>query len=158
MTAFGEAVDIGLVDPRSFDNLWVEAGSAMSGGSANQLELPRQASAFFTGDHPRYDHDHRLIGVLVLTRGGRTWDNRKLTWHGKNRMERINLPTRRQGGFENYAGTAVLFRRRPDGMFVIDAASIGTGEAQTWRQAAQAGGHIYELGAAGRSERECGLF
>jgi hypothetical protein len=30
---------------------------------------------------------------------GKRWERKRLTWHGDNKMERINLPTRAKGGF-----------------------------------------------------------
>ena len=51
------------------------------------------------------DHASRSRSLAVCTR---------IPWHGNNRMERINLPTPAQGGFD-YCDTAVLFRRQAEG-------------------------------------------
>jgi hypothetical protein len=111
---FWEAITAGGVDPVAFNQFWVEAGSMSSGGSHNQLELPRGANRFFGFFHTNYGDAHITIGYPPLTLRGRVWTNRPLMWHGNNKMERINLPTVAQGGF-NYHNTAVLFRRHAGG-------------------------------------------
>ncbi len=126
-----------------------------SGGSKNQLELPRGANRFFGFNYSNYGQDdHRLIGVPVLTIGEDSWDNRRLTWHGDNKMERINLPTRSQGGFD-YADTAILFRRHA-GDFEIKVAPWNDKEAKEWRITSQGLNLIFDLGQ--RGDRVCGLF
>jgi hypothetical protein len=69
-------------------------------------------------------------------------------------MERINLPTRTQGGFD-YRNTAILFRRHPDG-FEIDVLPWQDQGAIAWRNASETLGVSFRLG--GRGERICGLF
>lgn len=98
--------------------MWIHA-DALQGGSQNQLELPRGGHRFFGLDFDQYDHPHNLtIALIRLRRGSQTWSKRRLTWHGNNRMERFNLPTKSQGG-PSYADSVVLFRRLPDGSFEL---------------------------------------
>lgn len=132
----------------------------MSGGSGNQLELPRKASGFFTGSPPKYVMNHRVVAELTLVHGGRAWDDRRLTWHGNNRMERVNLPTRQMGGFADYAEHAVMFTRKGDDLltFELDIAPLGSPEAHQWRERARQSGGIFDLGEGARSARACGLF
>lgn len=151
---FWDATAAGAVDPTAFDHLWVEAGSMSSGGSHNQLELPRGANRFFGFMHDDYGSAHITIGSPRLTIRGRPFVDRPLTWHGNNMMERINLPTIAQGGFD-YRLTAVLFRRHADG-FEVNVADWDDDEATAWRSASEALGTVYRVGE--RGPRICGVF
>ena len=134
--------------------MWIEAGSMLSGGSHNQLELPRGANQFFGFRFMDYSSDHETIGHPTLVAGQRTWTDRPLTWHGNNGMERLNLPTRARGGFD-YAGTAILFRRRSDG-FDLSVMPWNDPAAVSWRSASNQAGRVFRLGD--NSNRICGLF
>lgn len=125
-----------------------------SGGSHNQLEIPRGANRFFGFNHAIYGDEHITIGHPAFTIRGRRWTDRPLTWHGNNKMERINLPTQNQGGFE-YRYTAVLFRRHAQG-FEIYVAPWDDDAAVAWRAASDALGTVFRLGE--RGQRICGLF
>lgn len=153
LPVFSDAVAGGL-SPITFDHFWVEAGSMSSGGSHNQLELPRGANRFFGFNHSTYGNAHVTIGHPQLTLRGRSWSNRPLTWHGNNGMERMNLPTVAQGG-DVYANTAVLFRRHATG-FEIATAPWGDGMAAAWRAASDTMNLVFRLGE--RGGRICGLF
>lgn len=150
---FWDAVATGM-SPSAFAHFWVEAGSMSSGGSHNQLELPRGANRFFGFAHAAYGSAHVTIGYPTLTLSGRVWRDRPLTWHGHNMMERINLPTQAQGGFD-YRNTAVLFRRHPRG-FEINVFPWDDDAAVAWRAASDAMGTVFRLGE--RGQRICGLF
>lgn len=90
--------------------MWVQS-LEMSGGSATQLELPRGAHRFFGGATVDYDaEDVNEISEPTLVSGNRRWEDVPLRWHGNNRMERINLPSAANGGFD-YAHSLILFRR-----------------------------------------------
>jgi len=150
---FWEAIEAG-VRPPSFDHLWIEAGPMTSGGSHNQLELPRGGNRFFGFEFSAYGDEHEVIGQPVLVAGGSVWIDRPLTWHGHNRMERLNLPTQAQGGYD-YAGSAVLFTRTPVG-FRLEVAAWESPLAVSWRNASLQLGTTYRLGQAGL--RVCGLY
>lgn len=154
LPVFGEAIADGDLDPSAFDRFWIEAGAMSSGGSYNQLELPRGANRFFGYEFDNYDSAHEVIDQLTLTIARRAWDDRRLTWHGNNMMERINLPTRRQGGFE-YRGSAILFARHAAG-FELFVVPWDDPTAVSWRGASASAGRIYKLGQ--NSTRICGLF
>lgn len=151
---FWDAVNAGQVSPMDFKQFWVEAGSMSSGGSHNQLELPRGANRFFGFVHRDYGIAHRTIGSLNLTLSNREWSNRPLTWHGHNGMERINLPTSTQGGFE-YRNTAVLFRRHSRG-FELNVLPLNDHGAIAWRAASVELQTVFRIGD--RASRLCGLF
>jgi hypothetical protein len=151
---FWESVVSGTVVPMTFDHLWIEAGSMSSGGSHNQLELPRGANRFFGFTHDNYGDAHQTIGIPILTLHKRQWPHRPLTWHGHNKMERINLPTLAQGGFE-YRNTAVLFRRHSSG-FEINVLPWNDDGAIAWRAASEELGAIFRFGE--RATRICGMF
>ena len=154
LSTFWDAVESRRLTPAAFNNLWVEAGSMSSGGSKSQLESPRGANRFFGFAFNNYNDNHALIGYPTLTALNRRWTNRPLTWHGDNRMERLNLPTLAQGGFV-YARTAILFRRNASG-FELAVAPWDDSLAVSWRNASHTIGHIYRLGAS--SNRSCGVF
>jgi hypothetical protein len=151
---FWEATTTGGISPTAFNHFWVEAGSMSSGGSHNQLELPRGANRFFGFTHTNYGMAHITIGHPPLTLRRRSWTNRPLTWHGNNKMERINLPTLAQGGFD-YRNTAVLFRRQ-EGGFEINVLPWNDDGAVAWRAAPDALKTVFRLGE--RGSRLCGLF
>lgn len=125
-----------------------------SSGSHAQLELPRGAGRFFGFDFDDYDNAHHLIGVPPLFSGGKTWSDRQLTWHGNNRMERMNLPTIELGGFA-YGNTVILFKRQAQG-FQLIVAPWDSAAADAWRAASRKTGHVYKLGR--RTRRICGVF
>jgi len=151
---FGDAIAVGGILPMAFNHFWVEAGSMSSGGSHNQLELPRGANRFFGFTHADYGDSHITIGHPILTIRGRRCTDRPLTWHGHNRMERINLPTVAQGGFD-YRNTAVLFRRHSGG-YEIEVFPWEDDGSVAWCAASDALNTIFRLGE--RGERICGLF
>lgn len=151
---FWEAITAGGISPMSFNHFWTEAGSMSSGGSRNQLELPRGANRFFGFMHADYGEAHIMIGHPTLTLRRSSWTNRRLTWHGNNKMERINLPTLTQGGFD-YRHTSVLFRRH-EGGYEINVMPWDDDGAVAWRVASEALKTVFRLG--GKGGRICGLF
>jgi|GEM_PF-853324 len=153
LRVFADAVDGGL-RPDSYEHLWIEAGSMTSGGSHNQLELPRASNQFFGFRFGDYGDAHQVIGQPTLIARGNVWSDRPLTWHGHNRMERLNLPTFAQGGFR-YEGAAVLFKRIPTG-FEIEVAEWNNPLAIAWRYASGKLDTTYRIGQV--TARTCGVF
>lgn len=154
LPVFRDVVVSGSVVPADYEALWVEIGEP-SGGSGNQLELPRRAQRFFGYNFDEYDDEHHVIGEPVLRRPPDASWSRPLTWHGHNKMERINLPTLAQGGVE-YAHRVVLFRRLADSSFELAVADLDSSSAIDWRDESSALGTIYRFGPG--SPRRCGLF
>lgn len=150
---FRVAVETGAVEPPQYQAFWVEVGYT-SGGSGNQLELPRRGQTFFGYDFDDYDDEHHTIGTPILVVGDRVWDDRPLTWHGNNRMERINLPTQAQSGLV-YRDRVVLFQRAGD-RFEITVADFGSARANRWRDESAAGGTLFRVSEG--SDRLCGLI
>ena len=106
LAPFGDA----SVEVRAHAQLWVQS-LKMSGGSATQLELPRGAHRFFGVESVDYRAQNvDRIAEPTLVSGTRRWTDNPLRWHGNNQMERINLPSAANGGF-NYAYSLILFRR-----------------------------------------------
>ena len=124
-----------------------------SGGSGNQLELPRLAQRYFGFDFADYDDEHHVIGDPTLFTSSGSWACR-LTWHGNNRMERINLPTPATSGL-TYANHVVLFQRAGDA-FEVTVATPDSARAARWRDEAAASGTLYRFSAGSR--RQCGLL
>ena len=152
-----DAIEQGL-DPSQFQCLWIQAGSMSSGGSRNQLELPRGANLFFGFRHTTYPPTHMTIGHPVLISSGRRWTDRTITWHaggGQNAMERLNLPTATQGGYQ-YPGTAILFRRTQHG-FELTVSPWGRDRSNSWVRASADNGSLFRTGLAANS-RMCGLL
>jgi HKD family nuclease len=154
LLVFPDEVMAGRLDPAQFSSFWIEAGSMSSSASHAQLEMPRYAHRFFGYSFSAYDGDHHVIGEPELESGGRIWNNRKLTWHGNNAMERLNLPTSHQGGF-TYPGTAILLTWR-ETRFRLGVAPWDSDVARAWRSASAKTDNVYRLGA--RTTRRCGLF
>lgn len=152
---FWDLVSNGSIIPRNFDCLWIEAGTMSSGGSHNQLELPRGASAFFGFAFNSYGAEHAVIAEPILRSGPARWTDKSLTWHGHNYMERINLPTITQGGFE-YSGQSVLFRRLNATEFEIIVEPWDSDAAIAWRNASSQQNLVFSIGR--RGQRICGLF
>lgn len=152
LPVFRTVVEAGGVDPAEHQAFWVEVGGP-SGGSGNQLELPRRAQRFFGYDFDDYDDLHHVIGEPVLATATGAWD-RPLTWHGNNKMERINLPTTAQSGLV-YEQQVVLFQRS-GASFEITVAPPGSVRAETWREESAAAGTLYRF--SGGSNRLCGLI
>lgn len=144
-----DAIDAGNIHPSQFDQMWVQV-EHLQGGSRNQLELPRGAHRFFGFQFDGYDQADSvvLIGRPVLVAGSRAWDDRPLTWHGNNRMERINLPTEAQGGFQ-YKNSAILFRRRPNGSSELLVAPWESDLSRSWREASRQTQQLFKLGRVG---------
>ena len=152
-----DAIEEGL-DPIQFQCMWIQAGSMTSGGSRNQLELPRGANRFFGYNYNRYAPEHVTVGQPVLTSRGRRWTDRTLTWHaggGQNAMERLNLPTVSQGGYD-YVDTVILFRRTQQD-FEFAVAQWGVDQSNAWLNASASSGTLFRTGL-GTNSRMCGLF
>lgn len=143
---FRQAIESGAMNPANFSAMWVQ-GEALQGGSHNQLELPRGGHRFFGFNFMQYDYpDNITIGRPVLRSGHRAWTDRLLTWHGNNRMERMNLPTIHQGGFD-YADTAVMFRRLADGSFELVVTPWDSDLARSWRRGSAQRNTLFLLGS-----------
>ena len=142
---FRTSIESGAVNPANYDSLWIQ-GEGLQGGSQNQLELPRGAHTFFGLQFDRYDFPHNLtIGKPLLRSGSKSWNDRPLTWHGNNRMERLNLPTVTQGGFR-YVDSGVMFRRLADGSFELIVTPWESDIARAWRQASAQSRRLFRLG------------
>lgn len=86
-----------------------------------------------------------MLSSISSRRGRSIWDDRRLTWHGNNKMERMNLPTAAQGGFE-YADTAVMFRRLTEGSFELIVTPWESDLARSWRLASAQRQTLFRLG------------
>ncbi|WP_419925481.1 hypothetical protein [Candidatus Poriferisocius sp.] len=149
---FRRAVEDCVVNLNEHQALWVEAGGT-SGGSGSQLELPRLAQRFFGFQFDNYDDEQRKIGEPILMANAESWP-RPLTWHGHNRMERINLPTTAQSGLE-YAHRIILFQRSGTA-FEISVAAPKSARAARWIEESTASGTLFRVSA--NSTRRCGLI
>jgi len=142
---FRDAIATDTLEPAAYKSMWIH-GEGLQGGSRNQLELPRGAHTFFGFDFRQYHRRNNFtIGCPLLRSGARAWSDRRLTWHGNNRMERLNLPTRTQDGFD-YSDTAVMFRRLPDGSFELIVMPWESDISRAWRQASAQKGLLFRLG------------
>lgn len=123
---FREAVETEQIDLGAFDVMWVEV-EALQGGSSNQLELPRRGHRFFDLSFVDYDEPHNAtIGFPTLRLGSSVWADRPLTWHGNNRMERVQSadPSSRRTGLLQHRRHVPTPSRR---LFRARHASAGLG-------------------------------
>lgn len=153
---FWPALEARKVIPLHEQVLWVEA-KKLSGGSHNQLELPRGAQRFFGFDFKGYGaHDGKVtIGVPTLRMGTKEWTDKILSWHGNNEMERINLPTVAQGGVA-YDHHAIGFRRLSGNRgFELIVAPWNSDLARSWRKAALMRELLFRVGR--NSDRQVGF-
>ena len=157
LTPLGIAVDSGEVDLMAFDQLWLHV-EKLQGGSGNQLELPRGGHRFFGLEFFGYDEGPNVvpIGHPLLRMGSKVWRGRPLTWHGNNKMERLNLPTHLQGG-PDYSNSAILFRRLSNRSFELVVTGIDSDLARAWAHASQQSGKLFRLGTHS-SRRLVGLL
>jgi HKD family nuclease len=156
LQVFRVAIASGAIDPADYGAMWIQ-GEALQGGSGNQLELPRGAHRFFGLAFDQYEYPHNLtIGYPVLRRGAKIWEDRPLTWHGNNRMERLNLPTLAQGGAD-YSDSATMFRRRDDGSFELIVTPWDSDLSRAWRSASRANNTLFRLGTIA-TNRQVGLI
>lgn len=154
LPVFRDEVEAGRVSPEDYQAFWIQLGGP-SGGSGNQLELPRRGNRFFGFDFDDYDLTAVIeVGDPVLRNAGRTWDDRKLTWHGDNRMERLNLPTHAMSGL-TYSDQVIMFQRA-GAAFDLTIATPTSPEAEAWKNESAASGLIFRFGP--NSPRLCGLF
>ena len=142
---FRTEIEEGAIVPADYDAMWVHV-ERLQGGSNNQLELPRGGHKFFGFHFDRYDYPRNLtIDYPILRSGARIWDDRPLTWHGNNGMERLNLPTLSQDGFI-YSDSGVMFRRLHDGSFELIVEPWESDLARAWRQASAQRQLLFRLG------------
>jgi HKD family nuclease len=149
--------------PERRQRFWIETGSTSS-DSHNQIDLPRFANHFFGfsfNEHEITPSLHVIGTVRVTMKGiGSVPRMQKLQWRGRgakklNQMERLYLPTVKQGGLD-YADTAILFtraRRREVHVLVVPWSGA---VARGWQKASANGGKLFTVG--GRSPRLCGFL
>jgi HKD family nuclease len=138
---FGDAA----IDPGAYDRMWVQS-AGLQGGARTQLELPRGAHRFFGAAYAGYDFervDH--IAEPVLFSGHRVWNDRPLTWHGDNAMERINLPSQAMGGFA-YENSLILFRRVAANRFELRVHPWDSDPARASVEASRRMGLVFRVG------------
>ena len=70
-------------------------------------------------------------------------------------MERLNLPTLNQGGYD-YADCCVLFSRRRNGAFRIRVVPAASAPSQGWETNSRANQALFAVGPT--SSRRCGFF
>lgn len=147
---FREAV----ADPAVYNQLWVQS-RGMQGGAGTQLELPRGAHRFFGATYDDYELERvNRIAEPVLVSGQRMWDDRPLTWHGDNAMERINLPSRAMGGFR-YENSLILSRRIAANTFELRVYPWDSDSAWVYVEASRRAELLYRVGI--NSNRLAGL-
>jgi hypothetical protein len=148
-------VESGLVDLQAHRGMWIQVDK-LSGGAQSQLELPRGAHRFFGFTFDQYSASSKVtIGKLELRNGRKAWNDKLLTWHGNNMMERINLPTVSTGGY-TYADSAVLFRRLGGNAYELLVVAWDSDLARSWRQASADTQRLFRFG--GSSKRVVGLL
>ena len=143
-------------EPSRYGQMWVQSFE-MSGGSHTQLELPRGAHRFFGGAVVDDEaNDVRAIVEPTLVAGSGKWPDCPLRWHGNNRMERINLPSAANGGFD-YARSMILFRRLPTNSYELRVHPWDSDTARACLEASRQQGLLFRVGQTNTS-RLAGLL
>jgi len=145
--------DHGL-DPATFSGFWIEVGYA-SGGSGNQVELPRLASRFFGFEFDDYGSGRATIGNPSIGTGLHHSVEKRLAWHGNNGMERLYVPTVQQGG-QPVMRKVAFFQRSAD-YFIMSVVEPESYEHQEWRESSASTGTLFKLGRTSTTMRQCGL-
>jgi HKD family nuclease len=156
LSPFRDAVEDGALKPEQFEQMWVQCDKPQ-GGSSNQIELARGSHRFFGFTFSNYDFpDKTTIGEPVLRSGRKTWTDRLMTWHGNNKMERINLPTLAQGGYI-YANSGIMFRRLSDDSYELIVVPWNSDLSRSWQEASAKKDLLFGVGS-GKSARLIGLI
>lgn len=133
------------IDPTAYVQMWVQS-LKMQGGAGTQLELPRGAHRFFGAAYAGYDYervDH--ISEPTLIAGTREWRNRPVSWHGDNRMERINLPSPAAGGFD-YDYSLILFRKLGQNRFELRVYPWNSDSAHAYVETSRRSNLLFRVG------------
>ena len=134
-----------VADPGAYDQFWVQS-RGMQGGARTQLELPRGAHRFFRAAYDDYEFQRvEHIARPILVSGHRSWDDRPLTWHGDNAMERINLPSSAMGGFD-YENALILFRRIAENTYELRVFPWDSDSARAYVDASRRAQLLFRLG------------
>lgn len=154
VTGYGLMADAGI-NLDAYNQMWVQA-HGLSGGARTQLELPRGSHRFFGPAYQGYDYERvEHIAEPSLVSGQNTWRNRPVTWHGDNRMERINLPSTGMGGYE-YENSLILFRRMEPGAFELRVYPWNSDAARSFVEASRLAELVFRVGS--KSPRLAGLL
>jgi HKD family nuclease len=138
-----------------FQIFWVQS-RGMQGGAGTQLELPRGSHRYFEARYRNYDFERvEHIAEPILVAGRRRWNDRPLTWHGDNAMERINLPSRAMGGFR-YENSLILFRRLGNNRFELRVHEWDSDPARALVEASRRANLLFKVGR--NSNRFAGLL
>lgn len=151
--AFGDAT--ATIDAGQHGQMWVQSFE-MSGGSHTQLELPRGAHRFFGVATVDYEAENvQAIAQPTLVAGSREWKHSLLRWHGHNQMERINLPSAADGGF-NYAQSMILFRRLHTNRYELHVHPWDSDTARAYLETSRQRGLLFRVGQT--TSRPAGLI
>jgi len=151
--AFDDAT--ATIDAGQHGQMWVQSFE-MSGGSHTQLEMPRGAHRFFGVATVDYEAENvQAIAQPTLVAGSREWKHRPLRWHGHNQMERINLPSAADGGF-NYAQSMILFRRLHTNRYELHVHPWNSDTAHACLEASRQRGLLFRVGQT--TQRLAGLI
>lgn len=133
------------VEPLDCRQMWIQA-RGMQGGAGTQLELPRGSHRFFGAEYADYEIAHvERIAEPVLVAGHKIWNDRPLTWHGDNAMERINLPSQAMGGYA-YENSLILFRRVAPNTFELCVHPWDSDSARGLIEASRQANLIFRVG------------
>ncbi len=149
-----------LVALRSFDNLWVDAGSMYSnlgqGRPGNQLELKRYTRVFF-GFPARDLSRNSPIGSIDITFNNIVHFDRHLRY-GDNQMDKLDLPVPGYHAPMDYRDETILFTRTvaTGGRVRFSMKIAGPGERSAWRTKSRLRSTLFRFG--GGSGREFGVF
>lgn len=155
-TTGGPLSQAGL-DLEKYPIFWVQT-AGMSGGRDTQIEMPRGGYQFFPGaDTPNLKiRERQPLKKLDLTINGQKFSTEGLTWHGKNQMERLNVPSPMKCGID-WGKSLVVIKRLTHDHYSLRAYPWDSAPAKAVRRASAKLGLLFKVGK-GNTKRVCGLL
>lgn len=139
--------------------LWIEVpGSAVSGGSQNQIDIPNDAARSFFGLQPGVPFKE-----YITIKHGSSTQKKIMDWRGDallNQQFRLNLLTTKQGGPKRYANSVLvveLLNKSPISIetWVLDPSDPEVGKLVSTSQATK---RLFETISGRPGSRRWGLL
>lgn len=138
--------------------LWIDVpGSAVSGGSKNQIDIPNDAARLFFGLQPGVPFKEN-----ITIQHGTSTKKKILDWRGDpllNQQFRLNLLTANQGGPKHYTDTVLVVELLSKSPISVRTRVLNPNDAEVAQlvSASQMAGRLFETIAGRPGSRRWGL-